>query len=390
MRDKHIKELFEQEVDIPDSVREKMNEAYWRLGADMDKIQSSSHQNNTRRVRMRYVRAASFALLALMVTTTVHAASGGGLSKLTGLFRGDVKQIQSSSVTPEVSSKKSTFKNLDISVEQVLGTEELSYVVLKVKRTDGKTFDKNMDYHFKSVGMKGKNDIDWQAGNEENGSGSPYVSGSLYVIGGEKNPKVESEVHRYIDSGIMIKNDGTDEIYLAVVCGYEQMIDGKTSYHKGEKCKLKLSGLCGGVNGVESSCIQGTAEADFVLDYGECPKIVTKPGKNIRFPKLNSESEYLSAGRLDKVTVTPYFIQYERTVSEKQENNETWDQVYLEMEDKTRIGYPTFKSWFDQKGSRGGYGIGTNGKDKYTQLFPELIDVEHVKAVYFGKTRIEL
>lgn len=384
MRDKHIKELFEQEVDIPDSVREKMNEAYWRLGADMDKIQSSSHQNNTRRVRMRYVRAASFALLALMVTTTVHAASGGGLSKLTGLFRGDVKQIQSSSVTPEVSSKKSTFKNLDISVEQVLGTEELSYVVLKVKRTDGKTFDKNMDYHFKSVGMKGKNDIDWQAGNEENGSGS------LYVIGGEKNPKVESEVHRYIDSGIMIKNDGTDEIYLAVVCGYEQMIDGKTSYHKGEKCKLKLSGLCGGVNGVESSCIQGTAEADFVLDYGDCPKIVTKPGKNIRFPKLNSESEYLSAGRLDKVTVTPYFIQYERTVSEKQENNETWDQVYLEMEDKTRIGYPTFKSWFDQKGSRGGYGIGTNGKYKYTQLFPELIDVEHVKAIYFGKTRIEL
>lgn len=384
MRDKHIKELFEQEVDIPDSVREKMNEAYWRLGADMDKIQNSSHQNNTSRVRMRYVRVASFALLALMVTTTVHAASGGGLSKLTGLFRGDVKQIQSSSVTPEVSSKKSTFKNLDISVEQVLGTEELSYVVLKVKRTDGKTFDKNMDYHFKSVGMKGKNDIDWQAGNEENGSGS------LYVIGGEKNPKVESEVHRYTDSGIMIKNDGTDEIYLAVICGYEQMIDGKTSYHKGEKCKLKLSGLCGGANGVESSCIQGTAEADFVLDYGECPKIVRKPGKNIRFPKLNSESEYLSAGRLDKVTVTPYFIQYERTVSEEQENNETWDQVYLEMEDKTRIGYPTFKSWFDQKGSRGGYGIGTNGKYKYTQLFPELIDVEHVKAVYFGKTRIEL
>ena len=91
MRDKHIKELFEQEVDIPDSVREKMNEAYWRLGADMDKIQNSSHQNNTSRVRMRYVRAASFALLALMVTTTVHAASGGGLSKLTGLFRGEPK-----------------------------------------------------------------------------------------------------------------------------------------------------------------------------------------------------------------------------------------------------------------------------------------------------------
>ena len=387
MRDKDVKKWFEQEVDIPDSVQKKMYEAYWRLGADMDKIENPYRKNNTGKMRMRYVRAASFALIALMVTTTVHAATGGGFGKLTGLFRGDVTQIQSSSATPNVTAKKSTFKNIDISVERVLGTEELSYVVLKVKRTDGKTFDKNTDYHFKKVGMRGENDINLQDGNE---GVSSFGGTGLVVIGGGDKPKIVSQENRYIDSGIMIKNDGTDEIHLAVVCGYEQIKDGESRYHKGEKCKLELSGLCGTTGGVESSCIKGDAEADFVLDYGECPKAVKEPGKKIRLPKLNSESEYLPAGRLDKVTVTPYFIQYERTVPEKQADNKTWDQIYLEMDNGARIGYPTLDSWLNQKNSRGGYGDGMNEKHKDTLLFKELIDGDHVKAVYFGKTRIEM
>ena len=189
MRDKRLKEMFEQELEIPDVVQEKMREVYRQVGADMDKVEKASYRNDISRMGTRYVKAASIALVALMVTTTVHAATGGGFGKLSGLFRGDVSQIQSSSVTPEVSSEKSTFKNLKVSVERVFGTEELSYIVLRVKRTDGKTFDKNMDYRFSQVGMKGESDGDW-AGSAEGESAADsnnpvsYTHLTLPTIGG--------------------------------------------------------------------------------------------------------------------------------------------------------------------------------------------------------------
>lgn len=139
-------------------------------------------------------------------------------------------------------------------------------------------------------------------------------------------------------------------------------------------------------------CIKGTTEVEFVLDYGDCPKKVIEPGKKIKLPKLNSMKKYISSGTLDRVIVTPYFIQYERTFSRDaiDKSTMTWDQVYLEMDDGTRVGYQTLDSWLEQEGGRGGYGIGIDGKYKDYLLFQKLIDVEHVKAVYFGKTRIEL
>lgn len=381
MRDKQLKEMFERELEIPDVVQEKVRETYRQLGADMEQIEKVSYRNYISRMGTRYVKAASVILFALMVTTTVHAAAGGGFEKLSGLFGGDVSRIEHSSVTPEVSAKKSTFKDLNVSIERVFGTEELSYIVLKVKRTDGKTFDKNLDYSFKLVGMKGENDIDWD---EEEGE-----SGCV-VIGEGAGKEIESVEHRYTDGGIVIENNGTDEIYLAAVCGYERKKDGVTSYHKGEKCQLRVGSLCGSVEGEEKDCIYGTAEMDFLLDYGECDKKVCEPDKKIKLPGLNSETKYLSAGTLKRVTITPYFIQYESTMTDKEFDNLTWDQIYVEMEDGTKIGYDTNKSWLNQKGSRGGYGTGVNGRYNNYLLFEDLIDVEHVKAVYFGKTRIDM
>lgn len=385
MRDKRLKEMFEQELEIPDVVQEKVYEVYRQVGGDMEKVEKASYRKYIRRMGTRYVKAASVILFALMVTTTVHAATGGGFAKLSGLFRGDVSQIQSSSVTPEISSEKSTFKNLKVSVEKVLGTEELTYIVLNVKRTDGKTFDKNMDYSFKKVWMKG--DGDWMENESEGGESG--VSG--FVIGeGKKGPEVLEHESRFTNTGIMIENNGTDEICLAVVCGYEQIKGGETRYHKGEKCRLQLGQLCGDVDGEDKDCIYGKTETEFVLDYGDCQKKVCEPGKNIKLPKLNSETKYLPAGKLDRVTITPYFIQYERTMTEEQSDNDTWDQIYLEMEDGTRIGYPTLASWLKPENGRGGYGSGTDGKFKDCLMFSELIDVEHVQAVYFGKTRIDM
>ncbi len=385
MRDKRLKELFERELEIPDAVQDKMHEAYRQIGADMDKVGEKSYRNYISRMGTRYVKAASVLICALLVTGTVHAATGGGFEKLSRLFEGNVKQIEKSSVKPEVSSKENTFKNLDVSVERVLGTEELSYVVLKVRRTDGKTFDKKRKYHFGRVLMKGENDASWNMPEEGNGSSSSII------IEGDKKPEVTASESRYVDTGIMIENNGTDEIYLAVVCGYERKDkDGNSYYHKGEKCQLRLENLFAGEGEKEETAATGITEADFVLDYGDVQKKVCEPGKKIQFPVLNSESKYLPAGKLDRVTITPYYIQYERTLSEKEFENKTWDQIYLEMEDGTKIGNPTLESWLDCEEGRGGYGEGMNGKFKECLMFPQLIDVEHVKAVYFGKTKIKV
>lgn len=413
MRDDQVRQMFERELEIPDVVQEKMHEAYRQMGADMDKVEKKSYRKYIGRMGTRYVKAASFILFALMVTTTVQAAASGGFQKLSGLFGGgDVSQIQSSSETPEVSANKSTFKDLDVSVEQVLGTEEISYIVLKVKRTDGKTFDKDMDYYFKQVAVRGEHDLyDEQAGSDrENGAeegaadqagggaagGEAESNFTISIKGNGDELQTDGMEQRcVVDPGVMIENQGTNEIYLAVVYGYERKQDGVSSFHKGEKCRLKLRGFGGGTagkGGEESMCIKGTTEVEFVLDYGDCPKKVIEPGKKIKLPKLNSMKKYISAGTLDRVTVTPYYIQYERTFSHDaiDKSTLTWDQIYLEMEDGTRIGYQTLDSWLEHEGGRGGYGIGIDGKYKDYLLFQKLIDVEHVKAVYFGKTRIEL
>lgn len=429
MKDKKVKELFEQELEIPDVVSDKMREAYKQIGADMEKTDQlvRGRRLSGHRAR-RYVKAASIIFCFLVAATTVSAAANGGFEKLSKLFKGDVKQVESSSAQPEVSSEKNSFKNLKVSVEQVLGTEEVTYMILKLKRTDGKTFDKDKNYTFGSVSMVSEEDMDHGIGeeikqheedsssdrreqtqigeettqlDEEESKGASSVVG-MWIHGGVNDVdfKIDSESHFEINSGIMIENKGTDEIYMAVVYGYEREQDGKSYYHKGEKCTLLLSNLCEERKGASKTLMEGMAEEEFVLDYGECPQKVVETDKKIKLPGYhsNGDPDYFSAGILKRVTITPYYIQYERKMSEKEMESFTWEQIYVEMEDGTLVGYPTEK---DNEaacaaGKLGGYGTGIKYAEssktemKDTLFFPELIDVEHVKAVWFGKTRIEV
>lgn len=403
MRDKRVKDLFGQELEIPDVVSDKMREAYKQIGADMEKADRTARKRHVGGyVARRYLKAASIMFCFLIAATTVSAAVGGGFEKISKFFKGDVKQIESSSSQPEVSSEKSSFKNLKVSVEQVAGTEELTYVILKVKRTDGKNFDKDKNYTFKSVGMIGEKDMVGGMAKDlkrlmvqyEVGNGS---RSDITISGGDDSEfEIDSE-SRFTDTGVTIENKGTDEIYLVVTCGYERVQNGKSYYHKGEKCVLLLNDFCQEGKKETEMLMEGTSQAEFVLDYGECPKKVVEPDQKIKLPKDNSDTDYLPVGTLKRVTITPYYIQYEREMSEKEWEANVWDQIYVEMEDGTLVGYPTREEDRDaatDAGNHGGYGSGiTDEKDGKTQmknclLVPELIDVDHVEAVWFGKTRI--
>lgn len=395
MRDKRVKDLFEQELEIPDVVSDKMREAYKQIGADMEKTDqlARSRRMGGHRAR-RYLKAASIMFCFLVAATTVSAAANGGFEKISKLFKGDVKQIESSSVQPEVSLEKNSFKNLKVSVEQITGTEKLTYVLLKLKRTDGKTFDKNKKYGFGNVLMKGENDIVIRGTeNDIDGYGSDV---NMVIKSSEDGNYDIASQNRFVNPGIMVENKGTDEIYLAVAYGYERTQDGKNYYHKGEKCTLVLGDFCQKETDGDQILMEGEAETEFVLDYGECPEKAIKTDQKIKLPKYGSNTNYLPAGLLKCVTITPYYIQYEREMSEKDMESNTWEQIYVEMEDGTMVDYLTEKDRDAayEHGEADGYGSGTQvGESTKMQmkeflLFDELIDVEHVEAVWFGKTRI--
>lgn len=406
MRDKKVRELFEQELEIPEVVREKMQEAYREIGADMEKVEMSAERTHTRRhTGRRYLKAASIMLCIFIAAASVDAATGGNLGgKLSKLFSGDVKQIQSSSTQPAATSKKNTFKNLEVTVDQVTGTEELCYVILKVKRTDGKTFKKGKDYSFGVVDMVGENDLvdgfEYYEADSPESMGEQRLMSSYIVDEEEDGGEIKSiSETRFVNNGLMIENNGTDEIYLAVSCGYERNDkDGKVSYHKGEKCRLFLKNLC--LEDGEDTLMKGIVETEFELDYGESDRKVCEPGKKIELPCYGTE-KYVSAGTLDRVMITPYFIKYERSLTKAEMANNTWDQIYVELDDGTRIGNPTQEDFENALHKLGGYGFGegviTEG-DESVQTWSsteylavkDLIDVSRVKAVCFGKTRIEL
>ena len=149
MRDNDVKKILEREVELPDVVQQKMKAAYQQIGADTEKTEQICEIRRRRSAyRLRYVKAAGIVFCCLLAAMTARAAGNGGFESLTKLFVGDTEVIKESSAQPEVTSGKNTFKHLKVSVEQVTGTDRLSYIILRLKRTDGKKFDKNKKYFF--------------------------------------------------------------------------------------------------------------------------------------------------------------------------------------------------------------------------------------------------
>lgn len=400
MRDNDVKKILDQEVELPEVVQEKMKAAYRQIGADTEKTERICDIRGRRSMyRFRYVKAAGIVFCCLLAAMTATAASKGGFQSLTKLFTGDTEMIKESSAKPEVTAGKNTFKNLKVSVEQVTGTERLSYIVLRLKRTDGKKFDKDKAYHFGNVSFTGETE-DHVVSSNAGETGDPAGSGNAGEMEGMaehasfcyniSEDGVGSTEEAFIDNGEMIENQGTDEICIVITCEYEKR-DGKDRYYrKGEKCRLSLKGLMSDGERV----MKGEVQEDFVLDYGECREKVFAPNVKIRLPEIGTEKHYLSAGTLKRIVLTPYTLQFEQVLSEDEieNSNETWNQVYVEMDDGKLIGQQTEEDAEHQ--IRGGYGTGSQKNNQWEMKnrlnFSSLVDVDHVRAIWFGDQRIEV
>lgn len=405
MRDNDVKKILEREVELPDVVQQKMKAAYRQIGADTEKTERICEIRRRRSAyRLRYVKAAGIVFCCLLAAMTARAAGNGGFESLTKLFAGDTEVIKESSAQPEVTSGKNTFKHLKVSVEQVTGTDRLSYIILRLKRTDGKKFDKNKKYFFGNVSFTGEKDdsVLTSAGSEDDFVLTGAGSGEAEEAAASANADVcysiwedgmGSSEEAFIDNGMVIENQGTDEIRIVITCEYERREGKNNYYHKGEKCRLSLKGLMSDKGRVMS----GEAQKEFALDYGECREKVFTPDVKIRLPEIGKTKQYLSVGTLKRVVLTPYALQFEQVLSEGQKENhdKCWNQVYVEMNDGSLIGQQIEQPEADKDQVRRSYGAQTRIKNnqwvsKERLIFSSLVDVDHVRAIWFGKQRIEV
>lgn len=363
--------LFEKELEIPEIVQNKMNETYQMLGAVSQPATKRKHRSF--RQKKQFLKVAVIAFCFLTITVTASAAANGGFQSLKALFSGDIKLIRSFSSNPETATEKNTFSNLEISIEQITGTDKLTYIVLNIKRTDGKKFNKDKNYMFDTMQLRGETKPNWNSG---------------------KNITED----RYEYPGFTIKNDGTDEITMALIYSYTLNVNGHISTLKGEHVTLLLKGLCEETGTGERVVSAGFYQTEFLLDYGNAPQKVIETDIVIRLPKYNTQKEYLPIGTLNQILLTPYYIQYKFTSTEKEDKNsdKTWGQIYIEMKDGTIIGNSNEREWQTHKNTLGGYGDGE--WDKETSLwhgngcilFQSLIDLEDVAAIWFGDTKIQV
>lgn len=300
MRDKKVEKLLIKDVEIPAEVLEKMREAYQRIGADTGNIVSADTRrrkakNAAFRRNRRYLKAAVISLCFLFAAATTSAATGFGFHSLSKLFEGDTELIKQSSSQPDMLITKNTFENMVVQVEEATGTDELIYLILNVKRTDGKKFEKGKDYNFGVISLMGEHDI------------NKY----------QNRVNVEMEQTIYNNNGVMIENEGTDELRIALTYSYVRTEGDEKYYLKGEECTMSIMNLwevdpdCSYMDQVDAEPVmRGALEMKFVLDYGEAAVKTYRPNVNIEFPDMTDDSVYYPQGKITEMTLTPYYIRF--------------------------------------------------------------------------------
>ena len=383
MKDQEIRNVFKGEWEIPNDVETKMKEAYGWIGAKHETLQDAGGNKRCQHQRRRYLKAASLVAAVLLIGTTAAAAAGFDFSLLQQVFNKNAGLVKQSSTKPEVAVQTEGYDHLEIEVEGISGTAEVTYVMLHVKRTDGHTFRKGAQFTFEDYSLNSEKD-QWETeGIQSWGNFSQFL---------------------------MTENEGTSELRMVLVCIHQRMANDHCDNRLGERYTLDLGNLkeLPEGEGEGTAVAKGKTKLSFVLDYEQAKTRNKKTNIALSFPKSGKKGKYESVGKLKEVIVTPYYIKY---VTEEKgalstnvyDEKDVWQQIFVEMDDGSKMGFGTEEEWnayimSEQEGeshlSYYANGVFVNSKaglrTEHIQGFPKLIGVEHVKAVYLGKTKVEL
>lgn len=383
MKDREIRNVFKGEWEIPNNVETKMKEAYGWIEAKHETLQDAGGNRRCQHQRRRYLKAASLVAAVLLIGTTAAAAAGFDFSLLQQVFNKNAGLVKQSSTKPEVAVQTEGYDHLEIEVEGISGTAEVTYVMLHVKRTDGHTFRKGAQFTFEDYSLNSEKD-QWETeGIQSWGNFSQFL---------------------------VTENEGTSELRMVLVCIHQRMANDHCDNRLGERYTLDLGNLkeLPEGEGEGTAVAKGKTKLSFVLDYEQAKTRNKKTNIALSFPKSGKKGKYESVGKLKEVIVTPYYIKY---VTEEKgalstnvyDEKDVWQQIFVEMDDGSKMGFGTEEEWnayimSEQEGeshlSYYANGVFVNSKaglrTEHIQGFPKLIDVEHVKAVYLGKTKVEL
>lgn len=383
MKDQEIRNVFKGEWEIPNNVETKMKEAYGWIGAKHETLQDAGGNKRCQHQRRRYLKAASLVAAVLLIGTTAAAAAGFDFSLLQQVFSKNAGLVKQSSMKPEVAVQNEGYDHLEIEVEGISGTAEVTYVMLHVKRTDGHTFRKGAKFTFEDCSLNSEEDRWDTEGIQSWGNFSQFL---------------------------VTENEGTSELRMVLVCIHQRMANDHCDNRLGERYTLDLGNLkeLPEGEGEGTAVAKGKTKLSFVLDYEQAKTRNKKTNIALSFPKSGKKGKYESVGKLKEVIVTPYYIKY---VTEEKgalstnvyDEKDVWQQIFVEMDDGSKMGFGTEEEWnayimSEQEGeshlSYYANGVFVNSKaglrTEHIQGFPKLIDVEHVKAVYLGKTKVEL
>lgn len=383
MKDQEIRNVFKGEWEIPNNVETKMKEAYGWIGAKHETFQDAGGNKRCQHQRRRYLKAASLVAAVLLIGTTAASAAGFDFSLLQQVFNKNAGLVKQSSTKPEVAVQNEGYDHLEIEMEGISGTAEVTYVMLHVKRTDGHTFRKGAQFTFEDCSLNSEKD-QWETeGIQSWGNFSQFL---------------------------VTENEGTSELRMVLVCIHQRMANDHCDNRLGERYTLDLGNLkeLPEGEGEGTAVAKGKTKLSFVLDYEQAKTRNKKTNIALSFPKSGKKGKYESVGKLKEVIVTPYYIKY---VTEEKgalstnvyDEKDVWQQIFVEMDDGSKMGFGTEEEWnayimSEQEGeshlSYYANGVFVNSKaglrTEHIQGFPKLIDVEHVKAVYLGKTKVEL
>lgn len=370
MKERDMKNFYQKEHQIPELVEDKLQEAYREIRENEDKGRKVILFPERNRWKVAMV-----ACLCLVLSATAGAA----IRHFDGLrqFFGSIEPIKESVKEVEEDKISNTFPNLTINVEEMAGTDREVYMIVNVKRTDGKLFQKGFDYRFNHVNMI--------AEGESDGYSPDFIS---------------AQTGAWQET---LKNEGTDEITMVLAYSYERKeyddSDGgykvKSFYHRGDTCTLSVEDLICEQNGLGAEMC-GEMKTKMKLDYGEASVKECQPDVKIRLPRIDDSDKYVAAGTVKGIKITPYYMEYtckfDKLWAEHESpmDNGGWEQICLEMEDGTKYGPETlqeFDNYFDhirEDEDRLAYSV------KSTLWFKQVVDVKKIQAVWFGKKRIPL
>lgn len=391
---------------ISDEANEKL------LQIPQKELNTSSLSKTVKHPVMKMVYAVLIIALISVPTFTVLAANGIDVKAIFGgIFGEKAGLIQDNAGQPQFSVIKDTFEDIDISIRGIAGDKSVIYIILDVERTDGSPFEDD-DYSFaykymelskliqRSSSFEGYKD---QAGVIDGVDESSDTSLALLLDDPSTNFQ-RSEM----DFIVRISDDDlTDNRKsFAYIMNMETEVDGEDYYIAGETYVLTLANLIkseeeifsGSLFGEEEVISQGVWVGEFVADYVVSDEIYIEVNKIARMPEWKTDDSYLDEHDLliSNITLSSlalrYTCEYDNTFLKPADY---WTQLYIEMEDGSIMGVPTFDELAERiitDAPRRMISGGRFNDDpwKYRWVFDEPIDLTKVKTVHIGDLAINV